>query len=255
MQKKYFSNKPLTDWGEKERIENVRYIFNHIVPQYDLMNHILTAGLDIRWRKFTAKRMTPEAEKILDVATGTGDLAIAFARRAQEAQVCGLDFSRRMMEEGVRKVNKRRLNSQITFFEGNARALPYQDGSFDAAAAAFGLRNIPDKNQVLREMRRVVKPGGKVLILEMTFPRNLKLRKFFLWYFKNVIPRLGRILAGNQAAYQYLPDSIQDFLRPEELTKLFKEAGLENIREFSMAGGITYLHEGTVPGVTAIYDI
>ena len=248
MKRQYLSDKPLPNWGDKERIENVKYIFSHIVPQYDLMNHLLTAGRDVAWRRFTAKRVSPEAVNILDIASGTGDLAIAFARHANNAQVCGIDFSRRMMEEGMKKIHKRGLNSQITFFEGDALALPFKDDSFDAAGAAFGIRNIPDKKQALREMCRVVKPRGKVLILEMTFPRNLKLRKFFLWYFNNIIPRLGRMLAGNQAAYQYLPDSIQDFLHPEKLTKLFKETGLENIREFSMTGGITYLHEGIVPG-------
>jgi len=246
MKIKYLSNKPLEQWDDRERIENVKYIFSNIVPYYDLMNRLLTVRRDVAWRRLTAKRISPQAEYLLDVASGTGDLTIEFARRAKKANIWGIDFSRRMLERGVMKVRRYGFDNRTAYLEGDALELPFKDDMFDAAAMAFGLRNTPNKLQVLREMRRVVKPGGEVLILEMTFPRNLRLRRFFIWYFNHVIPLLGRILAGNQASYQYLPDSIQDFLQPEELTKLMAEAGLTNIKEFPLTGGITYLHEGIV---------
>ena len=237
----------LHNWTEEERIANVRKIFNTITPQYDLMNHILSGRRDIAWRRFTAKKIPPHSARFLDLATGTGDLAVDMANRHRELKVTGLDFSRKMMEAGREKVRRMKLQERIGFVEGDAINLPFKDDYFDAAGAAFGIRNMPDKSRVLEEMRRVVKPGGKVLILEMTFPRNSKLRWFFMWYFKNIIPLLGGLISGNRQAYQYLPDSIHDFLHPDEMTRLFREAGLQMIKAYPLSFGVTCLHEGVVP--------
>ena len=247
MTDKTLPEKPLDEWDDAERIESVKLMFNTIVPKYDLMNRIMSGRLDIAWRRFAARRLTKDVGTILDVATGTGDLAIDFARRAGGARVCGIDFSRKMMELAVVKTARGGLSERIDYIEGDATAIPFGDDSFDAAGAAFGIRNVPDKIGMIGEMRRVVKPGGKVMILEMTFPKNLKLRAFFIWYFKNIIPRLGSLISGNGRAYKYLPESIRDFLHPDQLTKLFRDAGLVNIREFPLSGGLTYLHEGIVP--------
>jgi len=238
--------KPLTHWTDEERIRRVKNIFNRISPHYDLMNHLLSAGRDIAWRRFATKRIPHQAEKILDVATGSGDLAIEAARMLPGAEVFGVDFVLRMMERARVKTDKRGLSKRIFFIAGNAISLPFGDDVFDASAAAFGMRNMPDKLNILEEMRRVVKPGGKVLILEMTFPENVKYRWFFKWYFKHIMPRLGGIVAGDRRAYQYLPDSIEDFPGPDELSGLFERAGLASIRAFPLNFGLTYLHEGVV---------
>ena len=239
-------SKPLTQWTDEERIRRVKNIFNRITPHYDLMNHLLSAGRDIAWRRFAVKRIHQNAEKVLDVATGTGDLAIETARLRSGVEVYGVDFALKMVEAARVKTDKRGLSNRIFYTAGDAMALPFGDDSFDASAAAFGLRNMPDKLKILEEMSRVVKPGGKVLILEMTFSENVKLRWFFKWYFKHIMPRLGGIVARNRGAYQYLPDSIQDFPGPDELSGLFERAGLGEIRAFPLNFDLTYLHEGVV---------
>ena len=224
--------------------QSVKGMFNRITPHYDLLNRLLSGRRDVAWRRFAAKRIPPEARLILDVACGTGDLAIEICRRRPGTEVYAVDFAQKMMEFGVLKSVKRGLNSRIHFIGGNALKLPFPDDTFDVCGAAFGLRNIPDKLSALKEMRRVVKPGGRVFILEMTFPRDLKLRRLFLWYFRNVMPRVGRMISGDRNAYRYLPDSIQDFLPPEELSALFIEAGLAEVKAFPLHWGMTYLHEG-----------
>lgn len=241
----------LNNWTDKERIANVRKIFDTITPQYDLMNRVLSGRRDVAWRRFTAKQIPPDSTRFLDVATGTSDLGIDVCKRHRKIKVTGLDFSLKMMEAGREKVSRMKLSERIGFIAADATNLPFGDDYFDAAGAAFGIRNMPDKCRVLEEMKRVVKPGGKILILEMTFPRNSKLRWFFRWYFKNIIPLIGSLIAGNRRAYQYLPDSIHDFLHPDEMTGLFSEAGLQMVRAYPLSFGVTYLHEGVVPGTKA----
>ena len=237
----------LDTWTDDERIANVKKIFDTITPQYDIMNRILSGRQDVAWRRFAARKVPAHSERFLDIATGTGDLAIDIAHRHRKIEVTGLDFSERMMETGVVKVRKRNLDKRISFVAGDATRLPFGDNHFDAAGAAFGIRNMPDKQGVLREMKRVVRPGGKIMILEMTFPQNSTLRGFFIWYFRNIIPRIGALVAGNKSAYQYLPDSIHDFLHPDEMKDLFKEAGLREVRAYPLTFGISYLHTGTAP--------
>ena len=234
----------LSDWTVEEKISAVKSIFSSITPKYDRMNHILSARQDIRWRKFMVKRLPVNAEKVLDVATGTGDVAIEIKKRRPSIKVTGVDFVMEMMKTA--KVKTSRQDLKIDYSGGDAMCLPFKDNTFDAATIAFGLRNIPDRLGAIKEMARVVKSGGKVMTLEMTFPRNLKMRKFFDWYLNNIIPRLGAMIARDPKAYRYLVDSIQDFIHPDILTSIFKDAGLKSIREFPLTLGITYLHEGIV---------
>ena len=241
------NNKPLKEWSEKERISAVKKIFNTIPRRYDLLNHVLSGCQDIRWRKITTRHLPADAKHVLDVATGTGDLAIAMARRRPDLNVTGVDFVRAMMNLAVAKTERVGLSSRIEFISGDAMQLPFGENIFDAATVAFGFRNIPDRIGALREMSRVVKPGGKILILEMTLPRGTRSSRFFKWYLKNVVPRVGRLISGNGSAYDYLSESIEDFLRPDELTRYFEKAGLVNIKAFPLTFGITYLHEGIVP--------
>ncbi|MEW5922542.1 MAG: bifunctional demethylmenaquinone methyltransferase/2-methoxy-6-polyprenyl-1,4-benzoquinol methylase UbiE [Candidatus Zixiibacteriota bacterium] len=240
------NNKPLNEWSEKERISAVKKIFNTITPRYDLLNHVLSGCQDIRWRKFTTRHLPSDAKHVLDVATGTGDLAIAMARKRPSLSVTGVDFVQAMMALAISKTERAGLTSQIDFIAGDAMQLPLGENRFDAATVAFGFRNIPDRIGALREMSRVVKPGGKILVLEMTLPRGTRSSRFFKWYLKNVVPRVGRLISGNGSAYDYLSESIEDFLRPDELTSYFEKAGLVNIKTYPLTFGITYLHEGIV---------
>jgi demethylmenaquinone methyltransferase / 2-methoxy-6-polyprenyl-1,4-benzoquinol methylase len=240
------NNKPLKQWSDEERITAVKGIFKAISPRYDLLNRVMSGRQDVRWRRLAVSRIPAEAKRVLDVATGTGDLAIDIAS-AGEREVVGADFVENMMRYAVEKTEARDLSGRIAYAAADALHLPFPDQIFDAATMAFGIRNMPDRLSALKEMARVVKPGGKVLVLEMTFPRNLRLRRFFTWYLNNVIPVIGGLISGNSKAYRYLPDSIQDFLHPDDLAALFEKAGLQSVRAFPLTFGLTYLHEGCVP--------
>jgi len=163
-----------------------------------------------------------------------------------DINVTGIDFVKEMLDLAVEKTKNKIPTAKIEYIVSDALELPFEDNRFDAATIAFGMRNIPEKMDALLEMARVVKPGGKVMVLEMTFPRNIKLRKFFHWYLNNTLPVLGKVIARNRDAYNYLAESIQDFLHPDELTSLFKQAGLNDIKDYPLTFGITYLHEGVV---------
>ena len=239
-------SKPLKKWTPDERISAVKSIFNTITPHYDLLNRIMSGRRDVAWRKFAVERIPDNARKILDVATGTGDLAIAIAQSGLDIEVVGVDFVEKMMRLAQKKTKAKGLDQRIDYSAADATILPFNSNEFDSATIAFGLRNIPDRLSALKEMGRVVKKGGKVIALEMTFPKNLGLRNFFKWYLNNMIPILGGIISGNRAAYRYLPDSIQDFLTPDELSDLFECAGFKSINKFPLTFGLTYLHEGTV---------
>jgi demethylmenaquinone methyltransferase/2-methoxy-6-polyprenyl-1,4-benzoquinol methylase len=244
--------KPIKDWTSEERIEVVKRIFNAVTPHYDKLNHIMSARQDVKWRRFTASRLTSGDRKVLDVATGTGDLAIDITSKWPDTEVIGVDFVRKMMQLGRDKVERKGLANRILYAASDALSLPFQDNEFDVATIAFGLRNIPDRLAALKEMVRVVKPGGKVITLEMTFPRNMGFRWFFKWYLNNVMPLIGRLISGNSEAYRYLPASIQDFLHPDDLTKLYQLAGLTAIHAIPLTLGITYMHEGIVANNTPI---
>jgi demethylmenaquinone methyltransferase/2-methoxy-6-polyprenyl-1,4-benzoquinol methylase len=231
---------------DSQKIENVKEIFNNITPHYDRMNRIMSGRRDVYWRRFLVSRLPKDAHKVLDVATGTADVAIEVARRRPGIEVTGLDFVQKMLDIGLEKVIRKGLQDRIRFINGDAMNLPFPDDTFDTATIAFGMRNIPDRRGAIKEMMRVVRPGGKVLVLEMTFPRNLKMRRFFDWYLNRVIPLLGSVITGNLSAYKYLSDSIHNFIHPDELKKIFEDVGLKNVQTFPLTMGITYLHEGVV---------
>lgn len=240
-------NKPLNAWSPDERISAVKNIFNTITPHYDLLNRIMSARRDVYWRRFAVNRLPNEVKKVLDVATGTGDLAIEIASQRPQVEVIGADFVEKMMRIAEAKTTEKGLNTRINYVAGDATRLPFADNEFDSATIAFGLRNIPDRLAAIKEIARVIKPGGKLIVLEMTFPENLKLRRFFTWYLNKMIPILGGVISGNPKAYRYLPDSIQDFLSPAQLTGLFQQAGLHSVKTFPLTFGLTYVHEGQIP--------
>jgi demethylmenaquinone methyltransferase/2-methoxy-6-polyprenyl-1,4-benzoquinol methylase len=217
----------------------VRAMFDRIARVYDVMNSVMTAGLHHQWRRRAADlAAVAPGDRVLDVATGTGDLAIELASRG--AQVTGSDFSEEML------VHARKKAPGITFEWGNALDLGYPDDTFAAATVGFGARNFSDLEQGLREMTRVVEPGGRVVVLEITTPQKPPLSTFFSLWFDRVVPRIGK-LAGDSDAYDYLPNSVKRFPQPEGLAATMERAGLEQIRWILTAGGIIALHIGVKP--------
>lgn len=215
----------------------VQAMFDRIARVYDRMNGLMTVGMHHRWRERAVDlaRVGP-GSRALDVATGTGDLAMAL--QARGADVVAMDFSERMLEIARTKA------PGIRFEAGNALALPYADGEFDAVTVGFGARNFSDLARGLREMARVTRPGGRVVVLEITTPQKPPLSWFFRLWFDRVVPRLGR-LAGDSDAYSYLPSSVRRFPDPEALAGELAAAGLTNVRWVLTAGGIIALHAGT----------
>lgn len=213
-------------------------MFDRIARVYDRMNRVMTAGMDERWRRRAADLAGVRAgTRALDVATGTGDLAIELAGRG--ADVVGVDFSGGMLEIARRKA------PGIEFAQGNALALEFPDAGFDAATVGFGARNFDDLERGLFEMARVVRPGGKVVVLEITTPQRPPLSLFFRLWFDRVVPLLGR-LAGDPDAYEYLPSSVRRFPGPRELAATMERAGIGQVRWVLTAGGIIAIHHGVV---------
>jgi len=241
------NNKSLDKLTDGEKIETVKDIFNEISPRYDLMNRLMSARRDVGWRRFAVKRIPADARAVIDIATGTGDVALDIIKYRPEIKVYGVDFVRKMLDLAVIKTERKKASDKIKFLVGDAMRLPFPDDSFDASTIAFGMRNIPDRPGAVKEMKRVVRPGGKVIVLEMTFPKSLRMRQFFNWYLNNVIPILGVMITRNKAAYNYLSESIQNFLHPDQLESVFDQAGLVDVCAFPLTFGITYLHEGIVP--------
>jgi demethylmenaquinone methyltransferase/2-methoxy-6-polyprenyl-1,4-benzoquinol methylase len=212
----------------------VRSMFDGIARVYDPMNRMLTAGLDGRWRRRTAAAVVRAGDRVLDACCGTGDLALADERAG--GTVTGLDFSEPMLERARRK------STSIEWIQGDALALPFEDGSFDAVTVGFGVRNVTDVERGLGELRRVLRPGGRVGILDITTPRG-GLRFFYGVWFDRVVPLLGKLLPGGMA-YTYLPASVRRFPGAEELAGLIRAAGFEQVGYRLFAGGIVALHTG-----------
>jgi demethylmenaquinone methyltransferase/2-methoxy-6-polyprenyl-1,4-benzoquinol methylase len=220
----------------------VRAMFDRIAGLYDRMNSVMTAGLHHQWRRRAADlaELAPGG-RALDVATGTGDLALELANRvAPGGEVVGVDFSERMLE-----LARAKAGGRVRFESGNALALEYPDGAFDAATVGFGARNFSDLERGLSEMARVVRPGGRVVVLEITTPRRPPLSTFFELWFDRAVPALGRLV--DSQAYSYLPSSVRRFPGPDELAAVMWRCGLRQIRYVLTAGGIIALHVGVVP--------
>jgi len=212
--------------------DGVRRMFDRIAPVYDAMNRVMTAGLDRRWRRLTVEATVQPGFRVLDACCGTGDLAIAAEREG--GRVTGLDFSPAMLERARRK------STTIEWVEGDMLALPFEDASFDAATVGFGVRNVVDLERGVAELRRVLRPGGRLAILEITQPRGF-LRPFFSLWFDRIVPLLGKVLPGARA-YTYLPASVGRFPGAEELAALLERHGFAQVRFRLMGGTIVALH-------------
>lgn len=222
----------------------VRDMFDRVAPRYDLLNRVMTAGLDGRWREAAAAAADVSAGgSAIDVCTGTGDLALALERRVtSKGTVLGVDFSTSMLELARQKATEAGVD--VEFREGDALELPAPDDHFDAATVGFGIRNVADLDRGLAEMARVVRPGGRVVILEITTPDRLQ--GFYHAWFDRAVPVLGRLLGRDADAYQYLPASVRRFPGPRDLAATMARAGLVDIRWRLFAAGIVALHYGRV---------
>ena len=228
--------------------ERVHDVFETISEKYDLMNSVISFQRHIAWRKDTMKRMNVQkGESALDVCCGTADWAIALAAAVgSTGTVYGLDFSKNMLKIGQDKVTERGLN-QVTLVHGNAMDLPFEDNSFDYVTIGFGLRNVPDYLKTLQEMRRVAKPGGKVVCLETSQPELPIFRQFYYAYFRYIMPLLGKMIAKSYNQYSWLQESARDFPGRKELADMFKQAGLINVVVKPYTCGVAAMHLGSKP--------
>lgn len=223
----------------------VRQMFGEIAPRYDLLNHLLSAGIDHYWRWQTVRRVPLCGDQpMLDLCTGTGDLALAYARRFA-APIVAADFCHEMLDLGRKKVELAGRARQITFVEADAQRLPFPDNYFQVVTVGFGLRNVADTDRGLREMARVCLPGGRVAVLEFSTPRRWALNRLYRWYSHCVLPRIGQAISGSRThAYEYLPESVAEFPAYEALAARMEAAGLESVRFTPLTFGVVTLYVG-----------
>jgi demethylmenaquinone methyltransferase/2-methoxy-6-polyprenyl-1,4-benzoquinol methylase len=236
--------KPYSPEGSKK--EQVAEMFNAISPKYDALNRILSVGIDQIWRRKTVREIRATgATQILDVATGTADLALALADGIPGSQVVGVDISAGMLDVGRQKVRARRKDDRVRLDLGDGEQLPYEDASFGAITVAFGVRNFENLEQGLRDMNRVLQPGGTLAVLEFSQPTSWPFRPLYLFYFKNILPRIGRLISKDASAYTYLPDSVQAFPYGEAFARKLREAGFTSVRIRPLTLGIASLYVAT----------
>lgn len=234
----------------KERdAKKVAQMFSNIAGRYDLLNHVLSLGLDFEWRRKVARETGKVVcHRILDVCTGTGDMAIALCRFWKgNAHIDGLDFSRELINVGREKVEDAKLRDLITFREGNAEKLPYKDEQYEAITITFGLRNINDRLKALKEFYRVAKPGGRFVCLEFSQPVNPVFSKIYFFYLTKFAPLISKLLGSDSSAYEYLGNTIKDFPPPKDLVKFIESAGWRDVSYMILSGGIVAIHTGFKP--------
>lgn len=231
------SSQIMPERQHKKDAGTISGMFNAIAPTYDRLNHLLSFGIDRTWRrKLVRTVISSGAEHVLDVACGTGDVAVELRRRGVD--VIGVDISREMLSIAARKA------PDITFMYGDASALPFQDGSFDAVTIAFGIRNFDMRPQCIREIFRVLRDGGMLSVVEFSIPRAGMWRRIYTWYFRHVLPAVGRLISGQSYAYTYLPESSFNFPAPELFCKELSDGGFRDVTSRSMTGGVAYLYTG-----------
>jgi len=231
--------------NSKGKKEQVRIMFNDIAPKYDLLNHVLSMGIDIQWRKKVRRLLaTIQPTKILDIATGTGDLAIELAKLKPQ-EIIGADIAVDMLKIGEEKVKEKKLDNIIKMEPGDSENLRFDDNYFDAVTVAFGVRNYENLLKGLKEMNRVMRPGGLVAILEFSKPHGFPFRNIYNFYFKNILPGVGRMVSKNDEAYTYLPDSVQKFPENKDFMEVMAQAGYKDINQQRLTFGIATLYSAT----------
>ncbi len=223
-------------------------MFDAIARRYDTLNHLLSAGLDRSWRRQAIRALNLQpGDRVLDMCTGTGDLAIAAMMSASAAprDVVGIDFSGEMLRLGLAKVRAAGLAARVHLVRGDATRVPLPDESVEAAAVAFGIRNVVDRDRGCREFARVLRPGGRLAVLEFGTPRMPGLKQLYQWYFRAVLPRIGGLISGNSDAYAYLPASVGEFPPPDEFATALRRAGFSQVEWKSLTFGVVYLYVAT----------
>ena len=231
---------------ELEHARAVREMFSGIANKYDFLNHFLSVNIDKRWRRKVSEKLRDildnENSVVLDVACGTGDLSIEL-RQNSKAKVIGTDFCRPMLTIAREKTVK--LNEKIPYIEGDAMNLSFADASFDAVTIAFGLRNLSNVKDGISELKRILKPNGKLVILEFSEPRIPGLKQSFQFYFSHILPRIGGAFSGSRGAYEYLPDSVSKFPNQKRLAEMLEHEGFSGVEYKNLTGGIAAVHIGT----------
>lgn len=223
--------------------DRIAGMFDAIAPRYDFLNHVLSAGIDRRWRAraIDALQLTGR-ETLLDVCTGTADVALEARRGVRAARVIGVDFAGAMLSLGLRKVREAGEGKRIVLVRGDAMQLPVPDGSTDAVTVAFGIRNVQRPEVACAEMARALRRGGRLAILEFGVPRIPGVSTLYLWYFKHLLPLVGRLVSGHGGAYSYLPASVGTFPPPDEFMKILRQAGFDDVQAVPLTFGIVYLY-------------
>ena len=235
--------KPYSD-SDLTKKEQVEQMFDNISGKYDELNHILSMGIDVGWRKKVVKKVgATKPETILYIATGTGDLAIMMAKSTQ-AKITGFDLSAGMLEVGKNKVAEQKLDDRIEMIQGDAENMPFADNSFDCITVAFGVRNFENLKKGLDEIYRVLKPGGKFIILEFSQPESFPMKQLYGFYSKNILPRIGKKISKDESAYTYLPESVKAFPYGEEMKNILKNSNFTKTTDKKLTFGIASIYEG-----------
>ena len=229
-----------SDLTKKKQVEQM---FDNISPKYDLLNRILSGGIDIQWRKDVIKMVkAANPSTILDIATGTGDLAIMMAKNTT-AQITGLDLSAGMLEVGKKKVLAENLTDRVKMIQGDSENLPFEDNSFDVVTVSFGVRNFENLEKGLAEINRIIKPGGTFIILEFSYPTSFPMKQLYTFYSKNILPAIGKLISKDQSAYTYLPDSVAAFPHGEEMKGILKNVKFNNPIDKKLTFGIASIYK------------
>ncbi len=229
--------------------ERIAGMFDAIAGNYDLLNHLLSAGIDTRWRRKAIRSLQLSGrERVLDLCTGTADLAIAALDATPGAgRVVGVDFAGAMLRVGLEKSRGRELTGRLTLVRGDAANIPAASTSVDAVTVAFGIRNVQNTAAACDEILRILRPGGRLAVLEFAIPTTPGVRAAYLWYFNQVLPRIGRVVSRHNAAYGYLPASVGAFATPDEFVKILRQSGFVEIRAVPLTFGIVYLYTAQRP--------
>lgn len=233
--------------SHEDKEEFVQGVFSNIAKHYDLMNTVLSFGQDYYWRKFAVKEMDiGPYQRVLDVACGTCVFTKEALRQEPTLMIEALDFNKEMLEQGRIRIAQAGLLDQVNLVQGDAMDLPYEDNTFDAAMSGFAMRNVPDIKQVLSEMQRVVKPGGKVVVLELAKPSMIGFKQLYNFYFSYILPIIGKLSKDN-SSYAWLPESLRRYPHQSDILEIWKSLGYEEATYYELTGGIVAVHEGIVP--------